>query len=323
MSHAIGRALLSACLLAGIAGAAHAHATLQESEAPANSTYRAVLTIPHGCDGQATHTVRVELPEGFIAVKPMLKPGWTITVETGAYGQTYDYYGTPMAEGPRAIVWSGGNLPDDFFDEFVFRGRIVDMETGTTLAFETTQTCDQGEVAWVELPAAGQSAHDLAHPAPTLTIIESHGDDGHGHGGHGDGTVTLGDLSIGTLFSRATVGRSGAAYLVIENGGYTADRLVAASSAVAQKVELHEMTVEDDIMRMAEVDGGIEVPAHGSVTLAPGGLHVMLMGLGGPLEEGGSFELTLSFEHAGEVTVTVPVLAAGADGAAEHDHSAH
>jgi uncharacterized protein YcnI/copper(I)-binding protein len=317
--HTIGRPLPVACLLACLSGHAFAHAVLQPDEAPANGTYRGVITISHGCNGEPTHAVRVELPEGVVAAQPMPKPGWTVSVETGPYARTYNLHGASVSEGVRAITWSGGNLPDDHFDEFVFRGTIADLEPGTTLAFRTTQTCTGSEIVWAELPAPGQNPYDLANPAPTLTIIEGAGGHRHEHGD--DGTVAVGDLHIGTVFSRTTFGRSGAVYLVIENHGDSDDRLVTVSSPIAARAEVHEMTVENDVMRMAAVEGGLVVPAHGTVTLAPGGQHVMLMGLAGPLQHGTTFPLTLGFERAGEVTVTVPVLAAGADSlGGEHDH---
>lgn len=158
------------------------------------------------------------------------------------------------------------------------------------------------------------------------TVLQVSEPAGEGHGGHDSDAPmpemaawSLGDLTIDTVFSRATVARSGGAFLVIENLGDTADRLIAAHTEVAARTELHEMTVENDVMRMHEVEGGIEVPAHGTATLAPGGLHVMMMGLSGPLEQGQTFDLTLTFEQAGEITLTVPVMAPAADGMHGHD----
>ena len=159
-----------------------------------------------------------------------------------------------------------------------------------------------------------------------LRVTEPTGDSNGGHGGHGadmpaqdTGVAALADLTITQVFSRATVARSGAAYLVVTNDGGEPDRLIAADAPVAAKVELHNMTVVDDVMQMAEVEGGIEIPAQGAVTLAPGGLHVMMMGLNGALASGSSFPLTLTFEHAGQITIEVPILDATADGAHSHD----
>ncbi|MEZ5669649.1 MAG: DUF1775 domain-containing protein [Alphaproteobacteria bacterium] len=304
---------LGAAVLAGT-GLAHAHASLETTEAPAGSTYRAVLRIPHGCDGEATHTVRVELPDGFYAAKPMPKAGWTLDITIGAYAQPFDNHGDAMTEGPRVLTWSGGDLPDAFYDEFVFRGQVGDLPAGTRLAFPTTQLCANGEVAWVEIPADGEDAHALGHPAPLLTVSEPTGGD-HPHGDHGpmamDG-MQVGDLTVSGAFARASVVATSAAYLSIANAGDADDRLVAASSPAAGRVELHTMAMNDGVMQMTPLADGVPVPAHGAATLAPGGMHVMLLDLHGPLQEGGMLTLTLVFEHAGTLTVDVPILRPGA-----------
>jgi copper(I)-binding protein len=86
---------------------------------------------------------------------------------------------------------------------------------------------------------------------------------------------------------------------------------------VSRTVELHEMKMDGDVMRMRQV-AAVDVPAGGSVALEPGGLHVMLLGLKAPLKEGDRFPMTLRFEKAGEVKVEVHVEAAGV-GPARHD----
>jgi len=111
-------------VLGAVAGmsAACAHPGLETKEAKIGASYKAVIKIPHGCQTSATTKVRVQIPEGVIAVKPMPKPGWTIAMVRGPYAQSYPYYhGAVLTEGVREIVWSG-SLPDDHFDEFVFSG---------------------------------------------------------------------------------------------------------------------------------------------------------------------------------------------------------
>lgn len=148
----------------------------------------------------------------------------------------------------------------------------------------------------------------------------------HGHGmqqGEGpalpdavaDVSVTVGDLTLRGPWARASMGmaRAGAAFLAIDNAG-DADRLIAAMADIADRVELHTHLMEDGVMRMREVEGGIEIPAGETTMLAPGGLHLMFLGLVAPLDEGASFPVTLTFEEAGDVTVEVQILtpAAGA-----------
>lgn len=161
-----------------LTSAALAHATLETAEAPANSTYKAVLRVPHGCGGQPTHTVRVQIPEGFIAVKPMPKPGWKLETRKGPYATSYDYFGSTLSEGVKEVIWSGGLLLDEHYDEFVLRGRLADIAPGRVLWFKTVQECPNGAERWIEIPTNGQSASELKHPAPGLKVIEAKG---HGH----------------------------------------------------------------------------------------------------------------------------------------------
>jgi hypothetical protein len=117
------------------------------------------------------------------------------------------------------------------------------------------------------------------------------------------------DLAVGGAWARPTAGAqtNGAAYTAIANGGDIADRLIAARSPVARAVELHNHTIDaEGVARMRQV-AAVEIPARGEARLAPGGLHVMLVGLSEPLREGAGFPLTLVFERAGEVTVEVAV----------------
>lgn len=169
--------ILLAAAAAALAAPAFAHVTLEKGEAPVGSTYKAVLRVPHGCEGAPTNVVRVQVPEGFIAVKPMPKPGWTLEKVKGAYAKAYDYHGTPLAEGVKEIVWSGGSLADDEYDEFVFRGTLVgELKVGDTLFFPTVQECPEGKAErWIEVPAAGQSPDDLEMPAPGVKLIEKTG----------------------------------------------------------------------------------------------------------------------------------------------------
>ncbi|MBR0655245.1 copper chaperone PCu(A)C [Plastoroseomonas arctica] len=121
-----------------------------------------------------------------------------------------------------------------------------------------------------------------------------------------------GDLVIGHPWTRAAgANGTGAGYLSIRNGGAAADRLLGASTPAARTVELHTMSREGEVMRMRPVTD-IALPSGQTVTLAPGGLHIMLIGLTAPLAVGGEVPLTLRFERAGEVTVRLAVQAAGA-----------
>ena len=93
-----------------MAGSALAHATLAEKEAQAGKPTKITLRVPHGCQGEATIKVRLTLPDGFYAAKPMPKAGWELQTQTGPYATPYNNHGREMTEGLREVIWSGGHL---------------------------------------------------------------------------------------------------------------------------------------------------------------------------------------------------------------------
>ncbi|WP_353643362.1 DUF1775 domain-containing protein [Mesorhizobium sp. WSM2239] len=311
--------LAAACALTAVSIiTAHAHASLEKREASPGS-YKAVVRIPHGCDGQATHTVRLQIPEGYIGVKPMPKPGWIIATVKGDYARKYSLHGDEIMSGVTEVTWSGGDLPDDFYDEFTVSGTLAGVEQGQTLFFKTTQLCAAGKIAWTEEPAEGQDPHSLEYPAPMLKIAAKGGDH-EGHGAQSSTPITVGDLEITGQWARAMLpGQpAGGGYMTIANKGSESDRLVSITSAAAGKAEIHSMEVVDGVMVMRPVTGGLDIPAGATVELKPGGLHLMFMEVAQRFEEGASVSLTLEFEKAGKVELTLPVRAAGGG-----DHSNH
>lgn len=303
---------------------AFAHASLEKGEA-SNGSYKAVMRIPHGCGDEATNTVRIELPEGFISAKPMPKAGWEVEVEKGDYAKTYMNHGKEVKSGVKAVIWKGGELPTDFYDEFVISGTLADAEAGAALAFPTTQTCKTGTVAWTEIAKDGVDPHSLEHPAPLLKIAASDAA-AHDHGMATSASVTAGDLEITQAWVRATLPGQPAAggFLTIDNKGKEADRLLSASSPLTPVTQVHEMKMDGDVMKMAELADGLEIPAGGKVELKPGGFHIMFMGLEKQITEGETVKVTLKFEKAGEVTVDLPVKPADAKGMGhEHGHMDH
>lgn len=141
------------------------------------------------------------------------------------------------------------------------------------------------------------------------------GHDGVVHDGCAPGqNFAAGDLTVSGGFTRATLPDApvGAGYLTIVNGGAEADRLVSATSAVTPHVELHTMTTEGGMMKMEQLSEGIELPAGETVSLAPGGLHIMFIGPEQPFVEGECVEVVLSFEKAGDLPVRLNVGPVGA-----------
>lgn len=127
--------------------------------------------------------------------------------------------------------------------------------------------------------------------------------------------ATIGDIDVSGVFSRATLPNAPVAggFLTLANTGTSDDRLISASAPIAAIVQLHEMTMDGDIMKMRELPDGIVVPAGQTVTLQPGGLHLMFMQLREPLVEGTTIPLTLTFERAGTITVDMGVAGFAAD----------
>lgn len=139
------------------------------------------------------------------------------------------------------------------------------------------------------------------------------------------GPVQAHDYKIGTLkidhpWARATPAgaRVAGGFMTITNSG-AADRLVSGTATVAGRVEVHEMAVNNGVMTMRELAGGLPIPENGSVTLKPGSFHVMFMDLKQPLNVGESFKGTLTFEKAGTIEVEFAIEAMGAQGM---DHGA-
>jgi uncharacterized protein YcnI len=174
MKHVIAAAALA--LLAAASQAA-ALATFAEREVVQNQTSRLTLRVPHGCGDEATLRVRIQIPEGVISAQPMVKAGWGLETVIGPYANAHMVHGNTMTEGVREIIWSG-ELPDAFYDEFVFRARVTeDVPSGEMLYIPVVQECANGAERWIEIPAAGQSASDLQDPAPGVMVMPA----GHSH----------------------------------------------------------------------------------------------------------------------------------------------
>jgi uncharacterized protein YcnI len=164
--------LVAAAMLA--MSSASAHISLENRQATIGADYKAVFAVPHGCGGSATIKIRVQIPEGVIAVEPMPKPGWNVDVIKGKYSGEYDYHGTKLSDGAKEVVWSGGALPGHSRDEFVISTFLTDgLKPNSTLYFPTVQECEQGVSRWIEMPAEGQAddGHEGKWPAPGVKLM--------------------------------------------------------------------------------------------------------------------------------------------------------
>src|SRR5271170_7708471 len=124
----------------------------------------------------------------------------------------------------------------------------------------------------------------------------------------------VGSIHIAQPWARATPkgANAGAGYLTITNKGTAADRLSCVSDDASAQCQIHSMTIEDGVMKMRPVEGGLEIKPGETVTLKPGGFHMMFVDLKHPLEQGQSVKATLKFDHAGTVDVEYPIAGIGA-----------
>ena len=135
------------------------------------------------------------------------------------------------------------------------------------------------------------------------------------------GTATIGDIRIEAAWTRQTPpgARAGGGYATITNTGTEPDVLIGGSAPFTNRFEVHEMSVTDGVMRMAELADGLAIPPGETVELRPGGFHLMFIDMTEPPVEGTTVPVTLEFARAGTVTLDLPVAAIGAtapDGAA-------
>lgn len=139
--------------------------------------------------------------------------------------------------------------------------------------------------------------------------------------------LTLGKLKIAAPYVRAMVpgAEVGGGYMTITNTGGTNDRLIAVSSSRAVKVEVHEMKMDNDVMVMRQLAGGLPLPAGKSVELKPGSYHLMFMDVVDPFKQGETIRARLTFEKAGSIDVDFPVgsaVARKADAGDDHANAA-
>ena len=133
----------------------------------------------------------------------------------------------------------------------------------------------------------------------------------------------VGSLTLSGGFTRATLPNApvGGGFLTIENTGKDDDRLIGAASDITGHMEVHEMVMEGDVMKMRQLKDGLLIPAGKTTVLKPGGYHIMFIDLKGPLVEGQTVKVTLTFEKAGKVDLNLVVDApnAGSHGSLQND----
>ena len=136
-----------------VPGLAHAQVKLEQNQAESGSYYKGVLAVTQGCDGSATTSITVDIPEGLQFVQPMPKAGWQVEIVKKPVERPFFRDGIEITEAVRQITWSGNTLSDNHFDEFIFRGR-VGVGATSVLYFPVTQKCEAGELYWDQMAEA-------------------------------------------------------------------------------------------------------------------------------------------------------------------------
>lgn len=155
---------------------AHAHIGLEQSSAPAGAYQKLTFKVGHGCQGSATNSITVLLPEAIIGAKPMPKTGWTIGTVDAKLAAPIMSHGVAITSAVREVSWKGGSLPDAQYDEFSMQVKLP-ASVGKQY-FKVIQVCDKGRAEWSESPVAGAAAMKLKFPAPVLDIVAPAG---HAH----------------------------------------------------------------------------------------------------------------------------------------------
>jgi uncharacterized protein YcnI len=154
------------------AGPAAAHVTIDAPSTAAGSYTLLTVSVPHGCDGEATTEIAVQVPEPINAVTPSINPNWEVEkVMVDLPEPITDSHGNEITERVDQIVYSTDTpLPDGMRDAFELSLRIPEEAAGQTLYFPVVQTCTGSDHPWIEIPVDGQDPDELASPAPSITV---------------------------------------------------------------------------------------------------------------------------------------------------------
>jgi uncharacterized protein YcnI len=171
----------TAVIALSLVAPASAHVTATPSSAAAGSSTVVTFSVGHGCEGSPTTKIEIQVPESVLSVTPSRNPYYDVvsTIEELEEPAT-DSHGNEVTERTSTVAYTATTpLPDGQRDTFQLTFTVPDA-AGEVLAFPTIQTCQKGETAWTEVPAAGQDEHQLDHPAPSFEILPATGEDDHG-----------------------------------------------------------------------------------------------------------------------------------------------
>jgi periplasmic copper chaperone A len=158
--------LIGAALV--LAPPAAAHVTANPSSAVAGEFTKLDFRVPHGCEGSATTSLTVRMPDGVLFVSPEVVPGWKESVTTAKFSEPVEVFGERHTEGVRTVTWRGGPLLEGRMLDFGVSLRLPD-NVGKTLYFPSVQRCEKGVHRWITIPVEGQEEPE--EPAPGVELI--------------------------------------------------------------------------------------------------------------------------------------------------------
>jgi len=266
--------------LTAMAATAHAHITLPPGGARVGTAYTAAFRVGHACAGAQTTTgITLRAPAGFRITDVPHRAGWTVQQQGQQVRWTPD---TPA-----------NALPAAERTTFVVNGRLPDLPG--TLWFKVLQQCDTGAVDWATVPGLEGAPEKPDFPAARLEVLPA--------------GVAAVDVKLPWV--RPAVAGQSATGMFVTLSAPAGARLIGGSTPVAESVEVHTMSMDNNVMRMRALPDGLALPAGQTVPLAPGGHHLMLMQPRQALPAGSTVPMTLTFRdpdgQTSRLTLQVPV----------------
>lgn len=173
------KAIAAICIGLFLSPVGKAHIVLSDEGAAPGQAHVASLMVMHGCEEEATTSIRVRIPEGVIFVTPQYKPGWEVElikeqlaepydVTTGSADDAQTYTVTELV---KEVIWKNGSLPSNTYDTFSIWLRLPNTP-GEIVYFKTIQECSESVTRWIEVPRSEQSSEELKEPAPFLRLSD-------------------------------------------------------------------------------------------------------------------------------------------------------
>lgn len=282
--------------LAMLPALAQAHITLPPGGARAGSSYTATFRVGHACKGaKATTGITLRAPAGFRITEVPERAGWTVQRQGQQVRWTANTPTNALPAGERTAFIVTGRLP----------------EQPGTLWFKVLQQCDQGSVDWAVVPGVDGAPTKPDFPAARLDVL----------------AAGVAAVDAQQPWMRPAVVGQGATGMFVTLSAPAGTRLIGGSTPVAESVEVHTMSMDNNIMRMRALPDGLELPAGQAVSLAPGSHHLMLMRPRQAIAVGSTVPMTLTFRdpdgQTSRMTLQVPVMAAPPQAPAPaHGHAA-